>query len=372
MRIGILLGFTGPIESLTPDMAASAELAFAEAGASGLFLGGRSIEAVRGDSTCTDAAAAVAAAERLVTSDGVAAILGADCSGVTNAVAQNVAVPRGIVSLSPAATSPALSDIADRGLFFRVAPSDARQGEVLAEVTLKRGVDTVAVTYTNNDYGKGLADSFTSAFAALGGSVAATVPHEDGRADYSAEVATLSASGADHLLVIGYIDQGGRQIVQASLDLGAFDNFIFPDGMIGDSLMAAFGADLAGSFGTVPGSDSDAAARFEEMAHEAGITGTGPYRAESYDGAALIALAIQAAGSDARDAIAGRILDVANAPGVKIGVGEIGEGLRILSEGGEIDYVGATDVELSATGDAAGSFRELDVRNAQFTTVSIW
>jgi branched-chain amino acid transport system substrate-binding protein len=172
--------------------------------------------------------------------------------------------------------------------------------------------------------------------------------------------------------VIGYVDQGGRQIVQASLDLGAFDRFIFPDGMIGDSLMTSFGPELAGSFGTVPGSDSDAAARFEELASAAGIAGTGPYRAESYDGAALIALAMQAAGSADRDAIAGRILDVANAPGVRIGVGEIGEGLRILAEGGEIDYVGATDVELSPAGDAAGSFRELDVKNAQFTTVSIW
>ena len=31
IKMGIILGFTGPIESLTPAMAASAELAFKEA-----------------------------------------------------------------------------------------------------------------------------------------------------------------------------------------------------------------------------------------------------------------------------------------------------------------------------------------------------
>ena len=82
IKMGIILGFTGPIESLTPAMAASAELAFKEASDSGSLLGGKKIEAMRADSTCVDSAAATAAAEGLI-SGGVAAIMGADCSGVT-------------------------------------------------------------------------------------------------------------------------------------------------------------------------------------------------------------------------------------------------------------------------------------------------
>ena len=61
--------------------------------------------------------------------------------------------------VSPSATSPALTTIEDNGYFFRTAPSDARQGEVLADIVKEKGIDEVAVTYTNNDYGKGLADS---------------------------------------------------------------------------------------------------------------------------------------------------------------------------------------------------------------------
>ncbi len=132
--MGVIVGFTGPIESLTPDMGGSAEVAFKEASDSGLLLGGQKIVSVRADSTCIDNAAATAAAERLVTAEKVVGIMGADCSGVTTAVANNVAVPNGVPMISPSATSPALTTIADNGYFFRTAPSDARQGQVLASI----------------------------------------------------------------------------------------------------------------------------------------------------------------------------------------------------------------------------------------------
>ncbi len=97
VKIGIILGFTGPLESITPNMALGAEMAVAEVNAAGTFMGGTmTVTTVRGDSTCIDAAAATAAAERLVTAEGISAIMGADCSGVTGAILQNVARPNGI------------------------------------------------------------------------------------------------------------------------------------------------------------------------------------------------------------------------------------------------------------------------------------
>ena len=371
VKIGVILGFTGPIESLTPDMAASAELAMTEVTESGLLLGGATVTPVRGDSTCVDAAAATAAAERLITSDNVVAIVGADCSGVTTAIAESVAIPNGVVMVSPSATSPALTTITDNGYFFRTAPSDARQGEILADVATERGIETVAITYTNNDYGKGLADSFAAAYQAIGGTVAATAAHEDGKADYSAEVAALAASGADTLAVFGYLDQGGKGMIQTSLDTGAFSSFILGDGMIGQSLIDNIGDGLVGTVGTVPGSDSEGAASFDVYARESGIEGDGPYRAESYDAAALIMLAMQAAGSADRAAIQAQIMNVANAPGEPIGPGELARGLQILADGGEIDYVGATNVELTDVGEAAGSYKELEVVGDSFTTIQV-
>ena len=371
VKIGVILGFTGPIESLTPGMAESAELAMKEVSESGAFLGGKVLVPVRGDSTCIDAAAATAAAERLVAAEGVAAIYGADCSGVTTAVANNVAIPNGVVMISPSATSPALTTIEDNGLFFRTAPSDARQGQVLAEIVRERGIDSVAITYTNNDYGKGLESSFAAAFASLGGSIEISAAHEDGKGDYSAEVGALAASDAEHLVVFGYVDQGGKGIIQAALDTGAFENFILADGMIGESLIESIGAGLEGAFGTLPGSESEGAGMFVEFAEANGVDGDGPFRGESYDAAALIALAMQAAGSADRGAIQPQVMAVANAPGEKIMPGALAKALRILADGGEVDYVGASAVELSEVGEAAGSYKEIEVEGGAFVTKSV-
>jgi len=370
IKVGVILGFTGPIESLTPAMAAAAELAFAEASDSGKLLGGRMIESLRADSTCVDSSAATAAAERLVNSDNVVAIMGADCSGVTGAIAKNVGAPNGVAMISPSATSPGLTSIEDNGVFFRTAPSDARQGVVLADIVMARGIDTVAVTYTNNDYGKGLADAFATAYRSAGGTISIEAAHEDGKADYSAEVGALSASGASELVVLGYLDQGGRGIIQSSLDADSFTRFILADGMIGDSLLDVDGG-IEGSFGTLPGSQSAGAAAFTDVAAAVSLDGSAPYAAQSYDAGALLALAMQSSGSTDRAGIVAHIAKVANAPGEIILPGELAKGLQILADGGEINYEGATNVEFDANGDPAGSYKEQEVKGGSFTTVSV-
>ena len=368
IKVGIILGFTGPIESLTPAMRDSAKLAFAEVSASGALLGGETITPLIADSTCVDSDAAVAAAE-LIVSDGAVAIMGADCSGVTGAIVTNVAVPNGVTMVSPSATSPGLTSLADNGLFFRTAPSDAKGGQVLAQVALDRGLTSVAVTYTNNDYGKGLADVFEASFTSGGGTVTAVASHEDGKGDYSAEVGVLGSAGGDALVVIGYLNQGGKGMIQASLDSGAFDLFVLSDGMIGQSIIDDIGADLNGSFGTLPGTQSEGSAKFAEISGD--IDPTAPYAGESYDAAALIALALEAGGSADRSSIVANIKKVANAPGEQIFPGELAKGLAILTGGGDIDYQGATDVELSTFGDAAGSFKEMEVKGGSFELVQV-
>ena len=367
IKMGIILGFTGPIESLTPAMAASAELAFKEASDSGSLLGGKKISVTRADSTCVDSAAAVTAAEGLV-SGGAVAIMGADCSGVTGAIAEKVAVPNGVVMISPSATSPGLTDINDRGYFFRTAPSDARGGQILADITKDRGVKSVAITYTNNDYGKGLADVYSAAVKAHGIKVTTVAAHEDGKADYSSEVATLASAGGDAVAVIGYLDQGGKGIIQGSLDSGAFDKFILSDGMIGDSLTDSFGKALNKSFGSIPGSTGKGAGVFAKVAKSAGIDSSGPYTGESYDAAALITLAMQAGGKADRNTIQKNVMSVANSPGTKIYPGQLKKALDLLAKGKAVNYEGATGVEFTDVGEAFGSFLEKEIKGGKFIT----
>lgn len=360
VKIGVILGFSGPLESITPAMGASGELAMKEVSDSGAFLGGKTVTPVRADSTCIDAAAATSAAERLLSAEGVAAIFGPDCSGVTTAVVNNVTVPQGVMNISPSATSPALSSIEDNGLFFRTSPSDARQGAILAQVVMDRGINEVAVTYTNNDYGKGFADAFVESYKGIGGTVTLSAAHEDGRADYSAEVGALSAAGGDALVVLGYIDQGGLGVMRSAIDTGAFDVFVGGDGMYGGSLLEALGDDLETWFGTLPGSAIEGDDPFVAISEAAGIGIDGPYVRESYDAAALMLLAMQASG-EATGAAAEHVMAVANAPGEKIAAGELARGLELLAAGTDIDYVGASGVELIEPGESSGVYREYEL-----------
>jgi len=369
VKLGILIGFTGPIESLTSHMAAAAEEAMREVNASGKSA--HNFVSVRGDSTCVDAAAATAAAERMITAEGVKGIIGGDCSGVTRAVLTNVAMPNGIVMISPSATSPALSTDPDDGLFFRTAPSDAREGEVMADVLLEHGVKSIALTYSNSDYGKGLAEAISAAFIAKGGTVTINAAHDDGKADYSAEVAALAAAGGDILVVAGYLDQGGKGIIQASLDTGAFTTFGLPGGMVGDNLPKSIGPGLDGSYGQHANSDAQGMAYLIETGKTANpsFDGTGAYAAESYDAAALIMLAMAAAGSTDSKVYKDKVMDVANAPGEKIYAGELAKALELIAAGTDIDYDGGTGVELIGPGESAGRYREFEVKGGVYETV---
>ena len=367
VKMGIILGFTGPIESLTPGMAASAELAFKEASDSGSFLDGEKIKVIRADSTCVDTAAGQAGAEGVI-SQGVAAIMGADCSGVTKAIAENVAIPNGVVMISPSATSPSLTDIKDNGLFFRTAPSDKRGGQILADITKDRKIKSVAITYENSDYGKGLSENVQLGLKSHGIKITANIAHENGKADYASEVATLASAGGDALAVLGYADQGGKGIIQAALDSGAFDTFILGDGMIAKSLVATFGKALKKSFGSMPGSLGKGAEMYKTIATAGGIDANGAFVRESYDAAALIVLAAQAGNSADRASIAKNVMDVANAPGTKIYPGELKKGLDLLAKGKKINYEGATGVTFTSVGEAEGSFLEQEVKGGKFKT----
>ncbi|KGJ01476.1 ABC transporter substrate-binding protein [Paracoccus sphaerophysae] len=371
IKIGISMGFTGPLESMSPAMASGAELAIKEVSDSGKLLDGSTVTAIRADNTCADAAAAVTAVERLVTADKVNGIVGGMCSGETIATLEKVGVPNGVVMISPSDTSPALTTIDDKGFFFRTSPSDARQGEVMADIATEHGVKNVAITYTNNDYGKGLAESFKAAFEKKGGKVTMIAAHDDGKADYAAEVGALAAAGGDALAVVGYVDQGGSGITRGALDSGAFSTFIFPDGMVGQALVDKFGAELETSFGQMPSSEGEGRDKFVEAAKAGGFDGSSVFSGEAYDAAALMMLAMQAAKSSDPKVYKDKIMEIANAPGEKIGAGELAKGLELLAAGTDIDYDGTSAVELVEPGESAGTYRELDFKGGTMNTVKV-
>jgi len=374
VKIGFLGGFTGPIESLTPPIYEAAKLAVAQVNDQGGVLDGEMLAIPSGDTTCADATAASNAADRLVNSENVVAIVGALCSGATISSANNAAIPGGVVMISPASTSPALTTMQDNDLVFRTAPSDAYQGDVMARLLKSKGIDNIAITYVNNDYGKGFAESLATAFGTAGGKVAANEGHEDKKADYRSEIGLLSSSGADTLVVLAYADGSGQTIIRQAIEGGDFSKFVGGDGMVGDTLVGAIGADkLEHMIATKPGTpEAPGATMFSKTAMAAGLDPKAVFAAQAYDAAFLLALAIEKNGSADRTGLSAALRDVASAPGEIILPGEWSKAKALIKAGKDINYEGTSGPhEFDQAGDVPGVIVEMTVKDGKFEEVGI-
>ncbi len=80
-------------------------------------------------------------------------------------------------------------------------------------------------------------------------------------------------------------------------------------------------------------------------------------------------LAMQAAKSSDPTVYKDKVMEVANEPGEKIYPGELAKGLELLAAGQDIDYVGATSVELIEPGESAGVYREVDFKGGTLNVV---
>jgi branched-chain amino acid transport system substrate-binding protein len=371
VKLGFLGGFTGPIESLAPGIFQGAKSAADHISASGGLLGGKALELVTGDSTCIDSTAAANAADRLINSENLPAIVGPMCSGATISAANNAAIPGGAVIISPSATSPAVSDVDDNDLLFRTVPSDSYQGESMAKLLMAKDITTIAITYLNNDYGKGFADALANSYTALGGNVAANEAHESGKADYRAEIGSLASSGAEHLAVLGYANGAGQTIIRQSLESGDFANFIGGDGMPEQSLIDAIGAEaLEGMIFTRSGSqEGQGKDNFAAISKEGGFDDSA-YAPHAYDATFLLALAMEKKGNAEREGMSEALRAVASPPGMQVYPGEWDKALAALKQGEDINYEGAAgSQDFDENGDVAGVIVEVTVQGGQLVEI---
>jgi branched-chain amino acid transport system substrate-binding protein len=373
VKVGILFDITGPIANFIPPMMDSVTLATDEINAGGGLLGGKMVAAV-GDTTGS-AQGAVDAATKLVNVENVAAVVGALMSGTTIAAANSVIIPTGVAQISPTATSPDMTGLPDSDWVFRVVPSDAYQGQVLAKLTMDQGVKNVALTYANNDYAAPLAKSFADAYKALGGTIAAEVKHEEKQPSYTTELATLAKDKPEALVIIAYAGDSGLTLVKEALENGLFKRFVGTDGLRDNLLIEKIGADnLKDSFFTSPSSPkSEAADKFDALyAGKFQTTKDKIFIGQVYDSVMLAALAIQQAGSTDRAKVRDALRQVANAPGEAVGPGDWAKAVELIKAGKDIDYTGATgSMEFDANGDVAGVIGHFVVEGTGYKEVGL-
>jgi branched-chain amino acid transport system substrate-binding protein len=216
----------------------------------------------------------------------------------------------------------------------------------------------------NGDYGKGLADAFTAAYTAGGGTVAANVAHEDGKADYRPEIGQIEAAGTDTLVILGYENAGGGTILNQAVETGSFKQFVGGDGMAGEALIAS--RDAAALEGMILTRAAPAGGpaydALTTLATPAGIDPAGVYVTNAFDSVFLLALAIEKNGKADRDGLAAALREVANAPGETILPGEWSKAVELIKAGTDINYQGASgEIEFDDKGDVAGAIENFAI-----------
>lgn len=366
VKVGILLGFTGAVESLTPAMADSAGLAFDEITNKEL-----TFKVSRTDTGCNNINLAKKAANKLV-EDGVNAIIGGACPNITKEIAKSILIPKEILTITPADNSNDLITLKDNGYLFRTTPSKIRGSKILADITNDRGIKKIAISYSNDkDYEK-FAKSYSDALNENKIETSIMLSHNNNINDYSKHISALSAAGGDALAIISDLNLKGDKILKSILDTGMFNVFVLPESMINQKIINNFKEkNLKKSFGYVQGLSTFGYKKFIVIAQKSGIDTLSPYTAESYDAAAIIILSNFAKIFTNDDNINNLVYSIANKPGVKIYPGEINKAITILREGRLINYEGATNIEFDKFGDTFGSYIEVDLKKGKLKNKKI-
>lgn len=361
ITLGTLMPLTGDLQAYGPDMQRGADLAAAElnnATAAGLDL---RVTLVHEDDRSTDTSQAPNTFNKLV-NEGATVVVGGAASSITGAIL-DLAVQNRVVVVTPASTSPALSLERDnKGYFWRVPPSDALQGKVLARLVHDDACSSVSILAVNNPYGNGLGGVFEETFEGLGGSVKAFVKYPEEATILSSEVDRTTAGDPDAVVIIGY-PQTGSLAMKEAFRRGALGEsvFFFSEGLKDPKFVQESGKDAEGDFivaglrGTAPEAiDSPGAAHFKEAFEDAYDHAPGLFGAESYDAVYTAVLAAVCAGSAEGQAIKDEMRRVANmASGdTDVSGAETVQALTLARAGCNINYVGAAgDLDWDERGD---------------------
>ena len=239
---------------------------------------------------------------------------------------------------SAANTAAGFDTYDDNGLYFRTAPSDRLQGQVLANLAVEDGFTNVAIMARQDFYGEGLAEQVQTTLQEKGANVAEFVLYAADAQNYTAEVNKVAACNPDAIVLIAF-EETTKIIPQLiAKGIGPQDiQLYFVDGNLADYSSESF--DLTGVKGTLPvAGDPDPGFndRLLEIDPKLKDFSYGP---QSYDAAIIIGLAAIAAGDDSGEAIGAEIINVTK-DGTQCSTFE--ECAQLLEDGEDIDYEGAS------------------------------
>jgi branched-chain amino acid transport system substrate-binding protein len=317
LKIGTALPQTGSLAFLGPPEEAGVALAIKDINEANK---GIQVEVEWGDSGDLDNKAYETEIPRLLNA-GVKAIVGAASSGTSLAFIDQV-VGAGVLQFSPANTSPTLTTYDDKGLYFRTAPSDLLQGEVLGNLMAADGHEKIAMIVLNDAYGTGLRDATQASFEAAGGEVLAAPTFNAGDTNFSAQISEVLATSPDAIVLISFDE--AKTIIPALVSQFPAENLYMVDGNL---------ANYSEDFEPEENWVAEGNASLDDVFL---------YGPESYDAVVLLALAALAAGSVEGVDMAGKLQEVSGGSGSGTKCTSFAECADIINGGGVADYDGVS------------------------------
>lgn len=339
LKIGSVLPLTGNLAFLGPPEEAGAYLAVDEINAAGK---GITIDYLPGDSGDTDNKAYDTEIPRLLNA-GVQAILGAASSGVSLQFIDRV-IAECVIQFSPANTSAAFTDYEDKGLYFRTAPSDVLQGEVLGNLIAEDGHQRISMIVLNDSYGTGLAGFVTTAFEAAGGEVIAAPTYNTGDTNFTSQIAAALAGDPDAIVLITFDE--AKTIVPELTSQFPGEKLYFVDGNLTNYSDDFAPGTLAGAKGTYPGVNESSIADFIKRMNDGWVArgnddlALNAYGPETYDSVILLALAALEARSTQGANVAEKLREVSGGIGNGTKCTSFAQCADIINGGGTADYDG--------------------------------
>lgn len=376
ITIGMVMELTGPAGEYGQAGAKSVDMAFRDINDAGGIDGCKLVSDTRDSQSQGNVA--VDQATQLVNVKKVPVIIGGIISSVSLPILTSVTASAGVVQVSPASSSPTLTELAregkTKGLFFRTITSDALQGTAAAKYAMDSGLDKLAIVHVNNDFGVNMMREFTSAYEALGGSITSTTAYNEKQSSYAAE-ATAAMDGDPEALYLVSYPVDGATIARAWISQGGPQKFLLNDGMNSSDFIESVGAQYLGdAYGTSSGTEPTASTEYFYENYEAfsgGIKPDAPAADRSYDAGAIVGLAIAQAGSTDPKAIAAAIPMVTDPAGEPVYAGKegLGKALRLIGEGKPVRYEGVIGpVSFDEFGDISGPFRLWRIQDGEVVT----
>lgn len=358
LRIGDTIPFTGDNAAYGPSFKVAADLAVAQAQAALKKDNINDINiSIEHADDGTVSTTAVSAARKLI-GDGANCLVGSIPSANTIAIAQAAAIPSGVTMIASASSSVAVTTLQDNGLVFRVFPSDALQGPVLAAVIqqqIGKG-KLVSLAARNDVFGVGLMNQLKPALLKLGMKVQGPLFFDPAASSYDSEATQIVANNPDAFVVVEFPAQYAK-IGASLLRTGKFDahKLFLAGGQLAQipsfiplaSMDGGRGTRAAVPLGAGPAESYDAL--FTANANGVQRQGVDAF---NFDSTTLCILgAIAAHSSDGR-AIAKQLQRVSGPPGKKYSFLQLPQAIAALQAGKDIDYDGVTGpLDLDQNGD---------------------